>query len=132
MYNTLYMQYLPGNLRFPFHAKFVGRSGFEREVGALWRQIAMDGYPGSAALGNPDGIEKYSMLVVKTPFDLAGTGAGKGNRTRFISVATQQAVDDRREHSTVIEDASPRNIWNYYADLDVNDFSLAGFQKFNK
>jgi hypothetical protein len=305
MYNTLYMQYLPGNLRFPFHAKFVGRSGFEREVGALWRQIAMDGYPGSADLGNPDGIEKYSMLVVKTPFDLAGTAimlwryrdptaqdstfgyfpairrvrrmspanrsdafvgtdfciddangydgkitafewrflrkqemlapvlsvepvrivpnekeewettrnirpmvhgyeqegwqgaswaptdlawvrrpayvlemrpkdsyynygvqhlwvdaeifgsvykvihdrsgkywktffssamacTGAGNRTRFISVATQQAVDDRREHSTVIEDASPRNIWNYYADLDVNDFSLAGFQKFNK
>ncbi len=305
MYNTLYMQHLLGNLRFPFQAIFVGRSGFEREVGALWRQVAMDGYPGTAEVRNPDRIEKYSMLVVKKPFDLAGTAimlwryrdprtqdstfgyfpairrvrrmspanrsdafvgsdftvddangydgkitafewkllrkqemlapvlsiqpvrivqndegewettksirpviygykqegwqgaswaptnlawvkrpvyvlemrpkdryynygvqhlwvdaeifgsvykvihdrsgkywktflssamactsASKG--TRFISVATQQAVDDRTDHSTIIEDASRRNIWNYYADLDVNDFSLAGFQKFSK
>jgi hypothetical protein len=305
MYNTLYMQYLPGNLRFPFQAIFVGRSGFEREVGALWRQVPMDGYPGSAEIRNPDGIEKYSMLVVRKPFDLRGTAimlwrylnprtqdstfgyfpairrvrrmspanrsdafvgsdftfddangydgkitafewkllrkqemiapalgvypvrivqngkgewettksirpviyghelegwqgaswaptnlawvkrpvyilemrpkdryynygvqhlwvdaeifgsaykvihdkSGKywktffssamactsaGRGTRFISVATQQAVDDRTDHSTIIEDASPRNIWNFYADLDVNDFSLAGFQKFSK
>lgn len=305
MYNTIYMQYLPGNLRFPFHAIFVGRSGFEREIGGTWRQMPMDGYPGSAELRNPDRIEKYSMLVVTAPFDLAGTAImlwrylspttqdstfgyfpairrvrrmSPANRsdafvgtdfsvddangydgkimafewklvreqemlaaalttrpvrivqnrkgewettrsipavaygytredrqgaswaptdlawvrrpcyvlemkprdpyynygvqhlwvdaeifgaaykvihdksgkywktffssamactsadegTRFISVATQQAVDDRTQHSTLIEDASPRNIWSYYAELDVNDFSLAGFQKFNK
>jgi hypothetical protein len=304
MYNTLYMQYLPGNLRFPFQAIFVGRSGFEREVGAVWRQVTMRGYPGTAELRNPDGVEKYSMLVVRKPFDIAGTAimlwrylaprtqdstfgyfpairrvrrmspanrsdafvgtdfcvddangydgkitafewkllrkqemlapalstdpvrivpdkdewkttktirpiiygykqegwqgaswaptnlawvrrpayvlemrpkdsyynygvqhlwvdaeifgsvykvihdrSGKywktffssamactsaNDRTRFISVATQQAVDDRTRHSTVIEDASPRNIWSYYADLDVNDFTLAGFQKFSK
>ena len=304
MYNTLYMQYLPGNLRFPFQAIFVGRSGFEREVGAVWRQVAMRGYPGTAEVRNPDRVEKYSMLVVRKPFDIAGTAimlwrylaprtqdstfgyfpairrvrrmspanrsdafvgtdfcvddangydgkitafewkllrtqemlapalstdpvrivpdkdewkttktirpiiygykqegwqgaswaptnlawvrrpayvlemrpkdsyynygvqhlwvdaeifgsvykvihdrSGKywktffssamactsaNNRTRFISVATQQAVDDRTRHSTVIEDASPRNIWSYYADLDMNDFTLAGFQKFSK
>jgi hypothetical protein len=32
----------------------------------------------------------------------------------------------------LIEDASPRNIWHFYAEMDVNDFSLAGFQKFCK
>jgi len=305
MYNTIYMQYLPGNLRFPFQAIFVGRSGFEREVGGLWRQVAMEGYPGSAGVENPEQVEKYSMLVVKEPFDLAGTAimlwryldpgtqdstfgyfpairrvrrmspanrsdafvgsdfsvddangydgkimafewkllrrqemiapvlstepvrivpneegewettrsirpikfgydqegwqgaswaptnlawvkrpcyvlemkpkdpyynygvqqlwvdaeifgsvykvihdksgkywktfvssamacASGSDRTRFISVAWQQSVDDRTEHSTLIEDASPRNIWTYYADLDVNDFSLGGFQKFSK
>ncbi len=46
--------------------------------------------------------------------------------------AIVEPVDDRSRHGSVIEDASPRNIWHFYADVDVNDFSLSGFQKFCK
>jgi hypothetical protein len=305
MYNALYMQYILGNLRFPFQNRYIGRSGFEREISCLWQQAPMDGYPGARQIRNPDRVEKYTILLVKAPFDLAGTAImlwryldptkqdstfgyipairrvrrmspanrsdallgsdfsvddangydGKitdfewrflGRRemlapalgvrpvrvvrneegewgttqaipalvygyqregwqgaswaptnlvwvkrpayliemkpkdpyynygpqhlwveaeifgcaykvihdksgaywktffsaamacespdrqTRFISLASQQAVDDRSGHASVIEDASPRNTWYFFADLDLNDFSLAGFQKFCK
>jgi Protein of unknown function (DUF1329) len=305
MYNALYMQYILENLRFPFQSIYMGRSGFEREIGCIWQQAAMDGYPGAQEKKNPDRVEKYSILLVKRPFDLAGTAimlwryldprmqdssfgyipairrvrrmspanrsdallgsdfsvddangydgkitafawkflgkqemiapalsteavrvvknedgewettktipavlygyqkqgwqgaswaptnlawvkrpayllemrpkdpyynygpqylwveaeifgcaykvihdksgaywktffssavacASADGKMRFISLASQQAVDDRSDHSSVIEDASPRNEWHFYADVDLNDFSLAGFQKFCK
>jgi len=77
-------------------------------------------------------IHDRSGKYWKTFFSSAMACTSANDRTRFISVATQQAVDDRTRHSTVIEDASPRNTWSYYADLDMNDFTLAGFQKFSK
>jgi hypothetical protein len=305
MYNALYMQYILGNLRFPFQNIYIGRGGYEREISCLWQQAAMDGYPGAEKLRNPDRVEKYTILLVREPFDLAGTSImlwrylnpGKQDSTfgyipairrvrrmspanrsdallgsdfsvddangfdgkitafewktigyremlgpslgtqpvrvvkndegewdttrnipaltygyqkegwqgaswapvnlkwvkrpaylvemkpkdpyynygpqilwvdaeifgcaykeirdksgaywktffsaamacespdkelRFISLASQQAVDDRSDHSSVIEDASPRNVWHFFAELDLNDFSLAGFQKFCK
>jgi len=51
---------------------------------------------------------------------------------RFLSLSSQQMVDDRADRSSVIEDCSPRNIWAFYAEMDINYFSLAGFQKFCK
>jgi hypothetical protein len=305
MYNALYMQYVTGNLRFSFQSIYIGRSGFEREVGCLWQQAPMDGYPGAREVRNPDGVEKYTILLVNQPFDLKGTAImlwrylnptkqdstfgyipairrvrrmSPANRSdallgsdfsvddangydgkitafewkmlgmremiapalgtkpvrivkneegewetttniplliygyqkkgwqgaswaptnhawvkrpayllemkpkdpyynygpqylwveaeifgcaykvihdksgaywktffssamacesadkqmRFISLASQQAVDDRGDHASVIEDASPRNIWCFFAELDLDDFSLAGFQKFCK
>jgi len=51
---------------------------------------------------------------------------------RFMTRTSQQMVDDRSGRSSVIEDCSPRNRWVFFAVLDVNDFSLAGFQKFCK
>ncbi len=77
-------------------------------------------------------IHDKSGKYWKTFFSSAMACKSAGKQTRFVSVATQQAVDDRTGHSSVMEDASPRNIWSFYADLDVNDFSLAGFQKFGK
>ncbi len=305
MYNALYMQYILANLRFPFQSIYIGRSGFEREIGCLWQQAAMDGYPGARDVHNPNNVEKYTILLVNKPFDLSGTSImlwryldptkqdstfgyipairrvrrmSPANRSdallgsdfsvddangfdgkitaftwkligkremlapalgtrpmrvekndegewsttkeippvvygyqkegwqgaswaptslvwvkrpaylvemkpkdpyynygpqilwveaeifgcaykvihdksgaywktffsaamacespdkkmRFISLASQQAVDDRSDHASVIEDASPRNIWHFFAKLDLNDFSLAGFQKFCK
>ena len=305
MYNALYMQYILGNLRFPVQSIYLGPSGFEREVALVWQQAAMSGYPGAREEANPDRVEKYTILLVKSPFDLAGTAImlwryldpkkqdstfgfipairrvrrmspanrsdallgsdfsvddangydgkitafewkllgtremvapalstgtvrivknGEGEwettknipaviygyqkegwqgaswaptnlawvkrpayvlemtpkdpyynygtqylwveaevfgcaykvihdksgaywktffssavgcesadgRVRFISLASQEAIDDRSNHASVIEDASPRNIWHFFADVDLNDFSLAGFQKFGK
>ncbi len=305
MYDALYMQYILGNLRFPVQSIYLGTSGFEREVALVWQQAAMDGYPGASEKANPDRVEKYTILLVKSPFDLSGTAImlwrylsptmqdstfgfipairrvrrmspanrsdallgsdfsvddangydGKitafewkllgtremvapalstgtvrivkndegewettknipavvygyqkegwqgaswaptnlawvkrpayvlemtpkdpyynygpqylwveaeifgcaykvihdksgaywktffssavacesaDGRVRFISLASQEAIDDRSNHASVIEDASPRNIWHFYADVDLNDFSLAGFQMFGK
>jgi hypothetical protein len=42
------------------------------------------------------------------------------------------AVDDRADHATIAVTMDPRDIWRYFAVLDLNDFSLAGFQKFCK
>lgn len=73
MQNNHYMQYVPGNLRFPFEGQYVARSGLERESGSIWLQMALDGYPGAQETPNPRGIEKYAIMVVKTPYDIAGT-----------------------------------------------------------
>ncbi len=305
LYNNHYMQYLPGNLRFPYEGIYVSRKGYERESEALWYQMAMDGYPGALKVRNPDYIEKYAIALIRKPYDVAGTAvmtwrymdpkrldnsfgyvpairrvrrmspanrsdafmgsdfaiddangydgkvtafswkllreqeailpflsrnpvrlvkseldewettpgikpsihgykrkdwkgvawaptnlvwvnrhvyiiemtpkdpyynygvqilwvdsehygvaykvindkSGKYWKTfftssmacesadktmRFTSLAEQQVVDDRADHSTIIEDASPRNIWAYYAKMEKNDFSLGGFQKFCK
>ena len=53
-------------------------------------------------------------------------------RLRVMGLGDQQAIDDRADHASIIEDASPRNVWVIFADLDLNDFSLAGFQKYCK
>ena len=51
---------------------------------------------------------------------------------RFFTVSSQQMIDDRANRSSVLEDCSPRNIWAFFADVDINYFSLGGFQKFCK
>jgi len=48
---------------------------------------------------------------------------------RFYTLTSQQMIDDRANRSTVIEDCSPRNIYTHFAQLDINYFSLGGFQK---
>ena len=306
MQNNHYMQYLPGNLRFPFQGIYINRAGgFERESENMWLQLAMGGYPGATEVPNPERLEKYAILVMLKPFDIAGTAImtwryldplkldltfgyvpairrvrrmSPANRSdalmgmdlavddangydgkisaftwkvlrkqeallaflgkdpvrivqneqgewlttkeikpvihgyqkegwkgvtwaptnlvwakrpvyvlemipkdpyynygpqqiwvdaeiygaaykvifdksraywktmfissmaceshdqkmMFTSLATQQMVDDRADQSSVIEDASPRNIWAFFAQMDANDFSLSGFQKFCK
>ena len=58
--------------------------------------------------------------------------ASKDRAMQFWALAGQYMIDDRTNHSTIVEDASPRNIWNYWAVLDPFDFTLGGFQKFCK
>lgn len=74
MQNNHYMQYLPGNLRFPYQGIFIDRrAGYERETEAIWIQMAMDGYPGALAVPNPSRVEKYAITVILKPYDVAGT-----------------------------------------------------------
>ena len=70
--NNHYMTYMPGDLRLPFQTIWLNRSGYMREVDALLLQMALDGYPGSLEVRNPDRIEKYVIMVLKKPYDLAG------------------------------------------------------------
>jgi len=44
----------------------------------------------------------------------------------------QLAIDERSEHATIIRTITPTDIWAFFAEMDENDFSLAGFQKFCK
>ncbi len=75
MHNHQYMQYIYGNFRFKFQLLWIGGSGYEREVHAEALQAPMTGYPGAEEVRNPDSIEKYMIIVVRRPFDLAGTAA---------------------------------------------------------
>jgi hypothetical protein len=73
MHNNHYMQYLPGDLRFPFAITWTGRRGLEREIGCVILNAAMDGWPGARDRGNPRRMEKYSLILVQSPFDVKGT-----------------------------------------------------------
>jgi len=73
MYNQHYSSTVYGNCKLPSHLTWVSRSGPEREVSFQWFSFPMVGWPGALELPNPQGIEKYSLLLVTGPFDVAGT-----------------------------------------------------------
>lgn len=72
MHNNHYMQYVLGDIRVEVHLMWLNRSGFDREAACEWIQAAMDGWPGARDRGNPDKIEKYATLFVRTPYDIRG------------------------------------------------------------
>ncbi|MEW6439823.1 MAG: DUF1329 domain-containing protein [bacterium] len=53
-------------------------------------------------------------------------------KMRYIQVTFQHMVDDRFDHCSIIEHMSKRNMWVHFAHVNLNDFTLAGFQKFCK
>ena len=54
-------------------------------------------------------------------------------KTRFkLPGMNTVMIDDRTDHSTVANTASPNNKYVFLADLDPQDFTLAGFQKYCK
>ena len=52
----------------------------------------------------------------------------KDKETKFITIAQEMMVCDRTDHATVHEGHCPRVIQTYYGQVDINQFSLAGFQ----
>ena len=75
IYNNQFMPYLMGNTRFTAFVKWVGRSGFEREVELEGRIAPLTGCPGAEGLSNPGKMEKYSILIARKPYDLEGIAA---------------------------------------------------------
>lgn len=73
MYNHQYGQHVNGFFKFRFQLIWVSDRGFEREVDADWQGASMTGFPEALKLRNSAGVEKYSILVVRKPYDLAGT-----------------------------------------------------------
>jgi hypothetical protein len=55
-----------------------------------------------------------------------------GDEIRMHGLSHGAVVDDRRSHATGTELISPRHIVTINIDLDLRDFSLAGFQKYCK
>lgn len=73
IHNQFYYKYALGNLRFAFKAKWIGESGFEREVECLWRVLVMVGHTGARDLPNPNGLERLGIIQILSPYDVAGT-----------------------------------------------------------
>ena len=69
----------------------------------------------------------WKVMMIST----AG-GESADKKMQFMMVSSQQSVDDRTQHSTYVEDVSPRNQWAFFADVEIDDFTLAGFQKYCK
>ncbi len=73
MYNKQYLPYVIGYKRFTTIVSWVGRGGLEREVEALFRDFYFTGFPGANKHSNPKDMERYSIISVRSPYDLAGT-----------------------------------------------------------
>jgi hypothetical protein len=72
LYNKHYAAFSTGNQNVAFQAIWVGKSGFEREIGARFVNAPMDGYPPARSISNPDGIQRYTLISVDRPYDIAG------------------------------------------------------------
>lgn len=86
MYNKEYLVYQLGPKHSSSHFKWISRAGFEREVGAVFRETYPTGWPGAEKIPNPDGIERYNIISAVEPYDIAGT-----------SIMLWRYLDDRRD-----------------------------------
>jgi hypothetical protein len=73
VYNKHYASFNTGNKRFTTVSTWVGRSGLEREITILFLEAYLTGYPGADVHPNPRKIERYNLISVRSPYDLAGT-----------------------------------------------------------
>ncbi len=74
MYNKYYYNFMSGGGRSTFQTQWIARTGgVEREIEAASLFFPMDGHPGAQGLANPDGVEKYMIVRVLGPYDVAGT-----------------------------------------------------------
>jgi len=89
MHNSEYLGYLLGNIRNTFQTPFLNRSGYLRTQKGRTHQMAMDGNPKSVTRANPDGIAKYQIFRVVSPYDVAGT-----------AVMTWRYIDPEKEDNT--------------------------------
>jgi len=56
-----------------------------------------------------------------------------GDKELKLTYAGEEIViDERADHATLISGPTQTDIWQYAAEMDEDDFSLAGFQKFCK
>ncbi|MEW6442016.1 MAG: DUF1329 domain-containing protein [bacterium] len=74
IYNKQYVTYILGFKRFTTITTWVGsETGFERDVEVFFHDAYLTGFPGAKAYPNPSDIERYSIISVQKPYDLAGT-----------------------------------------------------------
>ncbi len=57
---------------------------------------------------------------------------GDEGKLKVLNWLDHVIVDPRRNHASVITIMRPETLMVFFADLDVNDFSLGGFQKYCK
>ncbi|MEW6440061.1 MAG: DUF1329 domain-containing protein [bacterium] len=123
MYNRMSYGYTMGNLHFPMRALWVGRSGYEREVEAAFWVYPMIGHSQAGQEDNSDRVEKFSIVQVVAPYDIAGT-----------NVLTWRYLDDRQDMTYTFVPAirrvrrmSPANRSDAYLGTDMCVDDAAGY-----
>jgi hypothetical protein len=77
-------------------------------------------------------INDRSGKYWKTAFKPRMAGHSVDGTMHLTYMGDQITVDERADHATIVIGVGPRNIVTYFADLDPNLFTLAGFQKYCK
>jgi len=77
-------------------------------------------------------IHDRSGKYWKTIFKSRMVGESSDGSFRLTYLGDTIAVDERSNHATIQQGVGPDNIFVYFADTDLNLFSLAGFQKYCK
>jgi hypothetical protein len=73
VFNNFYHSYTQGNIDWPTRIRWVGRGGQERQVDMSFKQFPMDGLPSKKEYTNKENVERYTILQITAPFDIAGT-----------------------------------------------------------
>jgi hypothetical protein len=77
-------------------------------------------------------IHDRSGAYWKTIFKARAVCESANKEMRLTILGDSIAVDGRLNHASILRTADAKNIYTYFADIDTNYFSLAGFQKFCK
>lgn len=72
MYNKKYAQYSLGDVRGTAPIFFIGSNGYERALDLEVLVTHMEGNPKYATRANPQGLLQQEIVVVRSPYDLAG------------------------------------------------------------
>lgn len=73
VYNFFYTGYIGGSFIAYLHVDYIRRSGYARNTQGEMHNLVMDGNPKSVARPNPDRVEKYTLFVARSPYDIAGS-----------------------------------------------------------
>lgn len=139
MYNKHYHTFSFGNIDYPFHMKWIGRGGFEREIGCVYVNAPLEGYPGARGARNPDNIERYTVLSVRTPRDVRGTSVmlwrykGEQQDSNFAYLPAIRRVrrtsPANRSDSFVGSDVCVDDAWGYDGKINAFDWKLVRVQE---
>jgi hypothetical protein len=72
IYNGFYSGHSSGSFIAYLRTEYVRRSGYQRSTNGEMHNLSMDGNPKYVARDNPDGVEKYTLFVARSPYDIAG------------------------------------------------------------
>lgn len=139
MYDKHYHTFSYGNIEYPFHMIWVGRSGFEREIWCVYVNAPLMGYPGAKSTPNPDSIERYTVLAVRSPFDVAGTAVmlwrykGDKQDMNFSYLPAIRRVrrmsPANRSDAFVGSDCCVDDAWGYDGKINVFEWKLDRVQE---
>lgn len=125
MYNSAYASNLHGNMLYDGPFKFIGRSGYEREIIVTFRVSALDGNAAAKKLPNPKNIESYEIVMVTKPYDMAGiaTLTHRYRKPAQLDLVYNYIPDIRRTRR-----ASPTNRSENFAGTDLAIDDGGGFR----
>ena len=89
IYNNVYSGHIVGNFITYFRTDYIRKSGYGRSTHGEMHNMTMDGNPQSVARDNPDGVEKYTLFVARSPYDIAGA-----------AVMTWRYLDPQKQDNT--------------------------------